>query len=127
MTAYGWQHRTVASGWLRRLRGGWFPYVVVLAALLLTPIAAWLGKLAAVRQYRDAPPRCYGLGWGCELSPNSSAVVAALSYALALVATLVVVGLLHLGGRRLALVRSIVSVGAVALLWTYAVLATWLT
>jgi hypothetical protein len=95
------------------------PYAVLLGALLLTPLAAWLAEVSTRHEYRDNPPGCYGLGGGCELEPSDAGAIAKLLYVAIVVLTFVMVGLLHLGGRRLAIARSLLSIGVVGFVWAW--------
>jgi len=106
------------------LRARWLPWATLLAAAVLTPVAAWLGALAARREYASDPPSCYGIGWGCDLSPNDQGSLAAIFYVAYLVVLAIVVGLLHHGGNRLAPARALVAFGGVLGIWALAVIGT---
>ena len=111
----------VSRPWLRTR---WLPWATLLAAAVLSPLAGWLGAVAARRKNASDPPACYGLGWGCDLSPSTAGGLTALFYLALLAALAIIVGLLHLGGNRLAPTRALVALVGVLGFWAWAAIGT---
>jgi hypothetical protein len=84
---------------------------------------ARIGTLSARRAYASDPPACYGIGWGCDLSPSTRGLFASIFYVAYLVVLAIVVGLLHLGGNRLASQSSGCPRGVLTI-WAWAVIGT---
>lgn len=99
------------------LRRIWLPYAVIGVALLATPLVVAMSTAGQRAKYQEEPPPCYGIGWGCNLDPESAGLVTGGAYAVALAGLLLIVGLLQLGGARLALARSIVAAAPVTAVW----------
>lgn len=99
------------------LRRTWLPYVVIGVAFLATPLVAAASSAGQQAKYQEEPPPCYGIGWGCNLDPESVGLLMGGAYVVALAGLLLIVGLLQLGGARLALARSTVAAGPVIAVW----------
>ncbi len=96
--------------WFReRLDRRCFPWVCLGITAVLGVAFTLLSALAAALQYRDAPPSCYGLGWGCVLDPDTVGLLGALVWALVLVPAAAVLTLTELFWQRVALARSVVA------------------
>lgn len=109
-----------------RLRAGWASWATLGIAVVLTPVFGWLVTLETRWEQAENPPPCTGLGFGCELDPSATGWLAAAAYLFVLVVVAVVVALLHLGGRRLALTRSLLTLVVVSVIWvTTVVLTAW--
>jgi len=93
----------------RCLRSAPLPYLVILAALVLTPLVGPL--IRAVK----SQPVCTGIDFGCDLSPEDEGWLWQWIYFSELVVLLVLVALLHLGRGRLALVRAWTAICGVTL------------
>lgn len=99
------------------LRRPWLPYAVIAGALLATPLVVAASAAGQRAKYQEEPPPCYGIGWGCNLDPESVGLLMGGAYVVALTGLLLVVGLLQLGGERLALARTTVAAGPVTAVW----------
>lgn len=99
--------------WVRpRLRNRLFPWLVVgLTGLLAVP-GSLLILLATWLAHQDAPPPCYGLGWGCGPDPGTTGAIAAALWLYALAWVAGTLALTELFWRRVALARSVVALGA---------------
>lgn len=105
-----------ATSWLRNQLGRrWFPWAVLgivyalgTAHSLLTWLWAWL-------EYRQNPPNCYGLGWGCSLDPGGAAFFTAFFWSLVLVPATATLALTEFFWRRVAPVRSVLALILLAL------------
>lgn len=99
------------------MRRRWFPYAAIGAAALASPLF-WLVFRARVSSIQETvPPACFGLGFGCTLSPGDAAFVATVIYLLALGAVAVLAGLSELAGSSPTVVRSVVILGSIGALW----------
>lgn len=107
----------------------WFPWVVLgIAALMALPfrlVTEWSTSAA----YADSPPSCYGIGWGCSLSPDDAGMLAAFLWLLALAAVAVILLITEFFWQRVALGRSILSLVAAVLLvaWILFIVGAGLT
>ena len=99
------------------LRRKWLPYAVIGVALLATPLVVALSTAGQRATYQEEPPPCYGIGWGCNLDAESVGLLMGGAYVMALASLLLIVGVLQLGGPRLALARSTVAAGPLTALW----------
>jgi hypothetical protein len=99
------------------LRRTWLPYAVLGVALVATPLVVAVSAAGQRARYQDEPPPCYGIGWGCSLDPESVGLLMGGAYVVALAGLLLIVGLLHLGGPKLALARSILAAGPITAAW----------
>lgn len=95
--------------WVRsRLGYRWFPWSVVALLLALAPLAGVIGWLATVAQYRDTPPPCYGIGWGCSLSPRVAGLLFGTLWLMSVAVIAAVLSVTELFWRPVAVARSIV-------------------
>jgi hypothetical protein len=70
-----------------------FPWLIVGVLVALTLPVGLLGMESVAAQYREDPPSCYGIGWGCSLDAETSGFLAAILWG---VGTLAFTGVLLL-------------------------------
>lgn len=111
-----------------RLRSRRFPWLLVMIAFLLTPIAWALAYLAISTAQADNPPPCEGLGWGCTPGPDFGAVAIAILWVLGTAAVAIILLFTELFWRAVATPRSVVvlTVFAIGVAWLALMLGvTW--
>src|SRR4051794_23525705 len=88
------------------LRNRWFPWAVLgagAAGALPFGVGVWLTTAA---RYARSEPSCYGIGWGCVLSPSDTGWVFGALWGLAAVLLAAVLLLSEALGPRATVVRS---------------------
>ena len=116
------------SEWLRaNVRERGFAWAIAGLMLLLAPIAGFGGMLATSRSYADDPPSCYGLGFGCQVSPGTAGIIFAVIWAGVAVLAMVGLFITELLWKRSTLARSIamlsilgIGVGYLAIVYVFA-------
>jgi hypothetical protein len=114
--------------WLRsRMDARLFPWSIVGILAALTPLFGWLVRGSTAAGYREDPPSCYGIGWGCKLDPASSGLLAALVWGVGVVAVAGALALTEFFWRRIATARSAFALitlgfGVALMLWASALI-----
>ena len=104
------------------IRRRMFPWLVVgVLAVAAVPLGS-LARYLTIVEHSDVPPPCYGLGWGCSLSPGDTGFVMGVLWFVAVAVLAGLLAITEIFWRRVAVVRSIfVLLAAVAglLAWVY--------
>lgn len=95
----------------------WFPWMVIgLLVLAAIPLGG-IAMIATSVSYSEQPPPCYGLGWGCELSPSDVGVIMAVMWLVWVGGESVLLLVSEMFWRRVAEARSlgVLFVGAIGI------------
>lgn len=103
-----------------KLERRWFPWAITGVLALAAAPFGLLARAGAILEYQQNPPACYGLGWGCTLSPNDIGVVMGVIWLVGVGAAASVLVVSELVWKHVALARSIfmlIFAGLGAIAW----------
>jgi len=92
-----------------------FPWLIVGLLVALTPLVGLVGEASVAAEYREDPPACFGIGWGCSLSAEDSGFVAAILWGVGTVAVTGALLLTEFFWQRVAVLRSACALLALGL------------
>ena len=93
-----------------RLQRRSFPWIVVGALVVAAVPLGWLAKVVTAASYRDSPPPCFGLGWGCSFSPGDVGVLMGIFWLIAVASLAALLLISEFFWRRVAVARSVATV-----------------
>ncbi|HEX7166177.1 MAG TPA: hypothetical protein VF230_04265 [Acidimicrobiales bacterium] len=106
--SYGQAERR--RGW-QRLHERWMPWAIWAGLIPMALLTAGAAVMQLWLDYRTNPPSCYGIGWGCQLSPWAGGVFWLIIFcAPVIVLSAMVLGLAELAGPRFAFARSLMMI-----------------